>query len=85
MTEFKDALKAVTNLGDGGELIDAWTDHERTILLALRIADRLMGEPSEAMVAHGQEYAYHEMKQHALGCFKAMRDQLLREIEQEGD
>jgi hypothetical protein len=99
MTEFKDALEFIEKYSRVIDMPDdrqlrAWntggmkafvSNHFNEIQKALRIADRLMGEPSDAMIAHGQEYAYHEMKQHAEGCFRVMRDQLLKEIEQEGD
>jgi hypothetical protein len=101
MNDFKLAIECFKNLDDGGELIDAWADHERVILRALRIADRLMGEPSEGMIkaawfsqyktvgATDEEASkladlkYESEKHISIPAYKAMRDQLLREIEQE--
>jgi hypothetical protein len=49
----------------------------RAIIHALRIADRLMGEPSFGMWNAGDDIYDHGID----AIFKAMRDQMLKEIE----
>lgn len=76
-TEFSKALS------DEAFPSDEWLhrNHE-TIRRALRIADKLMQEPSEAMqvAAVGNDWASGKLV--AIATFRAMRDQMLKEIEQ---
>lgn len=89
MTEFKDALKAVIS-GHDKEVsylnnINRLTlDEVNTILRALRIADRLMGEPSREMYLEGRDEMpgtkqFDEVDYH-INSFRAMRRQLLKEV-----
>lgn len=89
MTQFKDALAILSrynewrrgaeiaqpNAKQVGEAID-------TAIKALRIADRLMGEPSEGMVLKARGEMNH-FDNSSIAIYKAMRDQMLKEIEQE--
>jgi hypothetical protein len=115
MTEFKDALEFIEKYSRVIDMPDdrqlrAWntggmkafvSNHFNEIQKALRIADRLMGEPSEGMIkaawfsqyktvgATDEEASkladlkYESEKHISIPAYKAMRDQLLREIEQE--
>ena len=57
------------------------------IIFALRIADKLMQEPSPAMIDEGhgvypEDYYTSEDENSTMGdVFKAMRDQMLKELE----
>lgn len=53
--------------------------HTETILKALDIVEKLMGEPSEGMFDKGEEELFHYGD--AEDVFEAMRDQLLKECE----
>lgn len=56
--------------------------HGETIRTALLIADKVMGEPSEAMIKAGWDIGRSRAMVPPEGYFKAMRDQLLEEINQ---
>jgi len=76
MTKFKEALERYDELGQAASLFELGS-HNNTIRRALLIADLLMQEPSEGAVDEcvDEEYlSWHEI-------LKAMRDQLIREIE----
>lgn len=89
MTEFKDALGEIESARKMG--IQILTDQsEKAIRRALRIADRLMQEPSSGFPSMKQKgasamhtFVMHQVAGHeeAAVIFKAMRDQMLREID----
>lgn len=87
MSEFKDALDVIDKLDpfeDGLKIYgEVQFNHTKTIRRALLIADRLMGEPSNEMVNAGIAAVYTELgvRYCAMDTFKAMRDQMLKEIE----
>lgn len=56
--------------------------HKQAILHALRIADKLMEEPSEGMNLAGVD-AWEKSPLAVVAQFKAMRDQMLKEIDLE--
>ncbi len=83
MTEFKDALKVLNNsieyLSNGQhEDVIKWS---QTLRRSLLIADKLMQEPSPKMHVLGRDLRDNNAPTNEI--FKAMRDQLLREVESE--
>ena len=88
--DFKAALGAViaghdTQVEYPNSINRLTLDELKAIIHALRIADRLMGEPSDRMyVAFMNEFnSYQPMTESFDAGFKAMRDQMIKEIEQE--
>lgn len=85
--DFKEVLEAFPEPDfSSKETLGAFLDAYRVELVAaLRIADALMQEPSEGMLAAARDWSLTKYGQGvgddgAIGCFKAMRDQLLREV-----
>ena len=85
MTEFKEALikfQGFDKTFDDNETFQLDSKTILTIRRALLIADRLKQEPSEAMVIEGEaENEESWSLKTAEMVFKAMRDQLIREID----
>lgn len=79
--DFDGALDKLT-----GYSYDLPDDIYESVLLALRLAKRLMEEPSFEMTAHGiigitSTEIGGSLFLASVRCFKAMRDQLLKECE----
>ena len=79
--EFKEALAVFDDDLDG--MPDYYASVRQTIRRALLIADALMGEPSINMLNAGIVASYTEMgvRYCAADSFKAMRDQMLAELD----
>ncbi|MCF0075466.1 hypothetical protein LZD49_33615 [Dyadobacter sp. CY261] len=79
MTEFKDALEWMNHEFRGRTI---YQGHPiQVIEKALRIADRLMQEPSHGMLEEGYSDDDGEPYRCNRDIFKAMRDQMLAEID----
>ena len=81
------AMNASFNIGklkvnDFSELVVSNNSLE-TIRRALMIADKLMQEPSDRMDTAGEFFYWPEGEVCPTNIFKAMRDQLLIEVDQE--
>jgi len=77
MHDFKAALEDV---GPYGTLEGTWgAETTRAIIFALRLADKLMQEPSEGMGLAGID-AWKKSPMAVITQWKKMRDQLIREL-----
>lgn len=76
MTEFEDVKHLLERVESHAHIVkgsEVW----ETIIHALRIADKLMQEPSREMVQHTKTGWHHST------VFTVMRDQMLKEIDNE--
>jgi len=90
MTELKKALdvfKGSINIGtDDTGFISFNGQTKKSIIRALKIADKFMSEPSKKMVNKGAFINYEDIPTEckaACEIFKAMREQLLKEVDDE--
>lgn len=78
-TEFKDALDAYDTFNANGEYVCDLHDYTKgTIRRALKIAHRLMQDPSEGMIEAAQNSPFDSYQDD----FETMRDQMLKEIDE---
>lgn len=80
---------AYTKTTNGMHMYNSFDDKQHeAIIFALKLADRLMGEPSDEMMAEGLKNLVNncvsslELYQIRAEVFKAMRDQMIREVEE---
>lgn len=87
--DFNKAIKSVqaciSDDEDGaGYLFDSMNGPDgKAVIFALKFAQKMMGEPSHAMCEEGYSDNDHERILYPSACFKAMRDQTIKEVEDE--
>lgn len=84
MTEFNNVIKEVLECQkhqdeENPNEVIFWN----TIIHALKVADKLMQDPSDAVMLDGYHEYEEDWIQSAGDIFRTMRDQMLKEIEQE--
>ena len=80
-----DAQKRLYEKGEKvvGSFEDERLEHYKTIRTALLVYKKLMDEPTEAMLREGRDAWSQDNLRRSSTLFKAMSDQLIREVEED--